>query len=816
MRKVSTLSLAFVFSLLGMAQIALASFPQLEIILPRGVQRGGERELVFQGARLADTEEILFHSAVGFEVKKIEVVNENSIKALVLVPETCPLGEHLVQLRTKSGISDYKSFMVGALPIVEEKEQNGSLAEAQPIELNVTVHGVCDNEDVDHYMVQATKGQRISVDIEALRLGSYLFDPYIAILDEKRFELAAVDDAPIAQQDGVLSVLAPEDGKYFIQVRETSYGGNGACRYRLHVGTFPRPTAVFPAGGKISEVVSVNFLRDATGSIPYQVTVPSTGSTLNLFPQDANGICPSAIPFRVSEYGNGFEQEPNNEIAQGTLLDATLSFNGIIEGNGDIDCFKFAAKAGQVFDIECFARRLRSGLDPVMNIYYADGRGITGNDDSRGPDSYFRFQAPADGEYVIRVTDHLGRGQSDFVYRVELQSIKPSLSISIPRIDRYSQTRQTIFVAKGNRFATLINASRNNFGGELILDGSQLPAGITMVAQPMNANLAQMPVVFEAAADAPLSGKLIEFTARHADANTGIVGHFENNADFVLGPPNNAVYYNGHVEKLAVAVIDTLPYQLEIVQPQAPLVQNGTMNLKVIAKRAEGFTEAINVEFPFRSPGIGAGPSVQIPAGQNEVIYQLNAAGNATVGKWPVYCLGQANVNGPAWVASQLATLEVTDPYTTATLARSSCEQGQVGQIVCTLTQVKPFEGEAIARLQGLPPNTSAPELKFTKDTTELVFEVKTDATSPVGNHKTTFVELQIPINNEPVVMRGGGTEFQIDAPIVKTAPPMPMPMPMPMAQPAPMPEAPKEKPLTRLEKLRLQAKQAKEAEGKK
>ena len=46
--------------------------------------------------------------------------------------------------------------------------------------------------------------------------------------------------------------------------------------------------------------------------------------------------------------------------------------------------------------------------------------------------------------------------------------------------------------------------------------------------------------------------------------------------------------------------------------------------------------------------------------------------------------------------------------------------------------------------------------------------------------------------------------------------PTMPMPMPMPMAQPAPMPEAPKEKPLTRLEKLRLQAKQAKEAEGKK
>ena len=40
---------------------SLAAAPQLSLILPRGVQRGGERELVFQGARLKDAEELLFH-----------------------------------------------------------------------------------------------------------------------------------------------------------------------------------------------------------------------------------------------------------------------------------------------------------------------------------------------------------------------------------------------------------------------------------------------------------------------------------------------------------------------------------------------------------------------------------------------------------------------------------------------------------------------------------------------------------------------------------------------------------------------------------
>ena len=42
------------------------------------------------------------------------------------------------------------------------------------------------NEDVDFYEINATKGQRISVEVEAIRLSGPLFDPYIAILDDKR------------------------------------------------------------------------------------------------------------------------------------------------------------------------------------------------------------------------------------------------------------------------------------------------------------------------------------------------------------------------------------------------------------------------------------------------------------------------------------------------------------------------------------------------------------------------------------------------------------------------------------------------------
>jgi hypothetical protein len=93
-----------------------------------------------------------------------------------------------------------------------------------------------------------------------------------------------------------------------------------------------------------------------------------------------------------------------------------------------------------------------------------------------------------------------------------------------------------------------------------------------------------------------------------------------------------------------------------------------------------------------------------------------------------------------------------------------------------------------------------------------LVFEVKTDEKSPVGNHKSPFVELITTSNGEPVHVRSGQTELQIAAP----SKPAPQPntqaaaaKPSAQDQPAKDASATPAKPLSRLEKLRLQGKQA-------
>ncbi len=783
-----------------------AASPQLSYVLPPGIQRGHEHVLTLTGARLADVEEALLYQS-GVTVKKIEPVDAANVRLTVEVTPDCRLGEHLIQLRTRSGISDYRSFFVGALPSIDEKESNSSFDEPQSLELNVCVAGVLQNEDADYFRIRAVKGQRLSVEVEGIRLGQAYFDPFLAILDKNRFELASVDDTVLAKQDCFLSIVIPEDGEYTILVRETSYRGADNCRYRLHVGNFPRPTVAYPAGGKRGEQVKVQLLGDGAGPIEREILVPAEPQALHeQVIQDDHGVTPSAVPFRHFSDGNIMETEPNDAFDSATAAELPLALNGRVEKPGDVDFFKLTAKKGQVWEIECYARRIGSPVDPVVYVYKADKTTLLGSDDARGQDSYVRWPVAEDGEYYVRISDHLNQGGDTYVYRVEMTPVAPSLKLGIPRVDRYSQTRQTVVVPRGNRYGTLILGTRSDFGGPVELMSQGLIPGVTVTARPMHPSMNLMPVVFEAAADAPVDGDVVDIRGKQADANQPAVeGGFENFADFVLGEPNNAVYVSGIVQKLAMAVAQEVPFRLEIVVPKVPLVRSGTMNLKVLVHRNEGFDAPIYVQFPFSPPGVGAAGAINIEKGQNEGLYPLNANGEAMIGKWPMMVIGAAEIDGQAWVSSQLAELEIADRYVVFDVKRAACDKGQPTQVQCTITHNTPFEGAAKAELLGLPPGVSADPVDFTRETTELAFQVKTTNDTPVGSHKTLFCQVNITQNGEPIVGTVGTTELQVNEP--PAAAPAQV---ADAAKPADPPAAPP-KPLSRLEQLRAKVLQPEE-----
>jgi hypothetical protein len=795
---------------------AIAASPSVGIIQPRGGQRGTEQVLFFNGGNLQDAQEVLFHSP-GFTVTKLEVVNPGQVKATVKIAPETRLGEHAMRIRCASGISEMRTFWVGALPSVEEKEPNSEFTTPQKIDLNVTVHGVVTGEDVDYFAFEAKKGQRISVEIEAMRLGNQVFDPFIAILDAKRFEIATADDTALLKQDSCLSVIAPADGTYFIQVRETSYGGNGSCQYRLHVGNFPRPVAVIPSGGKLGEEIEVRFLGDASGEIKQKIKLPTVmpeDGQFRLHCQAPEGLSPSGIPFRLSDVGNCIEVEPNDAHAQATPGQFPCAFNGIIEKPGDVDCFKFTAKKGQVFDVHCFARRIGSELDPVMYLQALNGGNIAANDDAIGPDSYFRTTIPNDGEYVILIHDHLRKGGPNYTYRVELNPVEVTTNLTIPKVALYSQERQTFAVPRGNRFATLVSASRVNWGGDLNVTLDNLPAKLTYQTETMAGNMSVVPVVFEAPADAPIGGNLIQIASKPADAKIVSGSKFNLNAEYTIGQPGQSIYWQRNEPRTIAAVTEEVPFKISIVEPKVPLVHGGSMQLKIVAERAKDFKAPITIVPLYNPPGVGSVGSVTIPEGQNEVLFLVNANGGAPVRKWKYAVLGVSNSGkGPMWVSSQLATLEISPPYLQVALERGAVEQGKQTQMFVKLTNTKAFTGKAQLRLIGLPPKVVTQELQIDKDTKEIAFPLTVEPTAPAGIHKNLFCQIIIPENGETVLHNLGSSELRIDVPI----PPKPNEAPKPTTTatqppPQPKPNDPPMKRLSRLEQLRLEQEEREKA----
>lgn len=789
-----------------LAAAVQAADPQLSRITPWGGQRGTELDVVLTGARLADAEELLLYEP-GMRVVKLEAQKDGSLRARLAIAPDCPPGQRGLRVRTATGISNLRTFSVGVLPEIQEVEPNNDFQKPQKIPLNVTVNGVVENEDVDYFLVEAKKGQRLTAEIEGIRLGQAFFDPFVAILDTNRFALAESDDTPLVRQDAVASAIVPKDGSYIIQVRESAFGGSGDCRYRLHVGTFPRPLAVYPAGGKPGETLEVRWLGDAGGEWTEKVTLPTAPqAAFSLLAHDGQGVAPSSNPFRLVDLPNVLEQEPNDTPAQATSAQVPAALNGIISKPGDVDCFKFAAKKGQVLDVRVHARSLRTPLDSVLTISRSNGAVIASNDDTDTPDSYLRFTAPEDDQYVVTIQDQLHQGGPEYVYRIEVTPVEPRLTLGLPERNQFVDILAS--VPAGNRMAFMVSAQREDFGGEIKLEMKDLPPGISTEILPFGPDDSIVPVLFTAAADAKPTGKLADLVGRHTQGSRTIEGHLRQRTSLVRGD-NNREICNYYADRMAVAVTQPVPFSIEIVEPKVPLVQSGSMELKIVAKRDPNFKAPITLRMLYHPPGLSTAAAATIPEGKTETLMPLTADGGAAVRKWKIALIGEANTgNGTVEVSSQLANLEVAPPLFKFTLPTVSVDQGQQADVAVKVQKTKDFPGAAKVELVGLPNEVTTPAREFTKDTTEIVFPLKTTANSPVGQHKSLLCRAVVTVDGEPITHLQGTGELRIQKPL----PPKPSQAESPKPNaPPPKPDAPK-KVLSRLEQLR----QDKAASGQK
>jgi len=808
-RKLSIVALLAFIGATFMSLPAFAADPGSSSVVPPGARRGTDVEVTFTGNRLADFSGLMLYYP-GITVKEAKAINDNSIKATLAIAPDCRIGQHAFRLVTRSGMSNLNLFYVGAMQEIAEVEPNNEFDKPQPIELDCTINGTVVTEDIEYFVVEAKQGERITAEVEGIRLGRAFFDPHVAIFDAERFELDGSDDDSLLWHDAVASIIAPKAGKYIVALRESSFATAG--QYRLHVGRFPRPKAAIPAGGKFGSKVEISWIGDKGGIVKETVTLPTERFRYSsIFPQDEmnmplfakneHGISPSPIMFRLGDLDNVVEVEPNNELQQATEFAPPMGLSGVISEEGDVDQFKFQGKKGDVWEIAVHARSIGSPLDSVLTVRRGtNGAQIAQSDDNGRPDSYVRVNIPADDVYTISVADLLRQGGVSFAYRVEVKKVTPKLVLTLPERRQYIDTTNS--VAQGNHMAFMVNLQRRDFGGDLTLELKNLPKGVTYETLPVTANMNSVPVIIKAAADAPIDHALVDLVAKPVDTKIPVEGHMTQETMLIRGNNNRLVF--GHTaDFMATQVAEKLPFRIEIIAPKAPLSRNGAMELKVRAIREGDFKAPIAIRLLYNPPGISSSGGVSIAEGQNEATIPLTANANAEMGSWPIVVVGESSLgNGQLLASSPFSKLNVVDAYFSVAFKPSAAEQGQEGNIAATFTNNVEFKGKAKVELVGLPAESTAEIADITKDTTDLAFVVKTTAKTPAGKHKTVIARVVIPFEGEEIVQMLGPGELRIDTPLPpKPNKPAATPAPKPAAVAAAKPAAPK--PLSRLEMLR-------------
>lgn len=112
------------------------------------------------------------------------------------------------------------------------------------------------------------------------------------------------------------------------------------------------------------------------------------------------------------------ETEPNNTTEQAAPLDLEVTVNGKINGATDVDYFKLSLTQGQRLLVSCLARRIDSRLDASLELYDPSGRRVANARNNVSRDPLLDYSVPANGTYVLRLTDFIYAGGEDYPYRL--------------------------------------------------------------------------------------------------------------------------------------------------------------------------------------------------------------------------------------------------------------------------------------------------------------------------------------------------------------------------------------------------------------
>jgi len=482
----SPLHLAFLLCVL--AQPIRAELPQAKLftVFPPGAHTGSAIEVSVNGADLDEPAQLLFSSTNITAKPK----SGDATRFLVTVASNAAPGVYDARFVGRFGISNPRAFVVSALPEIEEKDTNHTMASAMEILPDTIVNGHADASATDFFKFSTKKGQRILVDCVAKAIDSRM-DAGLVLYDSSGRELER------NRRGGLLDFTPVADGQYVLKVHDFLFRGGAEYFYRLCVSTGPRIDFIFPPAGLAgTKSKYILYGRNLLGGAPVK-DLKIEGKALEQLeveieaPADAMAGQASSSPVLSDSLSNRFgeirgeglaqcvvhgfeyrlqtpqgvsnpilisfatgplitEQEPNNKPEQAQKISLPCEVVGQFYPAGDQDRFTFEARKGEVYSVEVFSQRLGLPTSPFLLVQrvtktekgeekvaelaevYASDNNIGGREFKTSTlDPAWRFEVKEDGTYRIAVSDLFNSTQNDprRVYRLSVRRAAPDFQL---------------------------------------------------------------------------------------------------------------------------------------------------------------------------------------------------------------------------------------------------------------------------------------------------------------------------------------------------------------------------------------------------
>lgn len=441
---------------------------------------------------------------------------------------------------TPHGVSTLGQLVITRDPVVVEAAENNTKDKAQSVAIPVTLCGTIEKaEDVDWYKFDAAANTSLVFHVRAQRLLNRMhdmqtrIDPMITLRDAQGATLASSDN--VYAGDPLLHFNVPSAGEYLLEVRDVRYQGNADWIYSIEVNDRPFVKQVDPPvviAGANSKLHAIGF--NVPPSAQMDTTIPTGTDRIVSMASTIQGLATNDFPVFVlpsdsvpivretnrdsdslgsSETKSDGTGGKSNDTGGQTPFAVPSVLTGTIAAAGETDRFVFEAKAKEAFSFEVIARRLRSDIDPKIRIINEKGVTVTEADDAtfqrvNHADAWLEnWSAPSDGKFVLEVLDLHQRGGPGFTYAVQAVRAEPYFMLE-------ADTDKTLLAPGMGSVLYVRGLRRNGFAGEIQLEVSGLPAGVTAIAGRIAPELNDGIVYLEASPDAPQGAANIQVIGR--------------------------------------------------------------------------------------------------------------------------------------------------------------------------------------------------------------------------------------------------------------------------------------------------------------